>query len=258
MAVKINNKILVSAAVILLMVFSFTKLTTWTTSDERQAGRVAVIDSNIHTVMELTAGSTAASAIITLLPGDQCTPIATELAELSKYFLLALSALYIEKYLITFMGLVSFKILIPVAAAVWLIGYLKLGRTFRIVSYKIAVCALAIYMVIPASVEVTSFIYNRYAASIDATINEATEICEEAEVETEQASMIERVTNWIGNKAQSTVEYVSGMLSHFIEALAVMIVTSCVLPVLVILFFIWMIKTVFAVNVPMIPTVARE
>lgn len=255
---KVNNKILISAAVILLMVFSFTKLTTWTTSEEKQAGRIAVIDSNIHTVMELTAGSTAASAIITLLPGDQCTPIATELAELSKYFLLALSALYIEKYLITFMGLVSFKILIPVAAALWLLGYLKFGKSIQVIGCKVAVCALAIYMVIPASVEVTSLIYNRYAESIDATINEATEICEEAEIETEPTSMVERITTWIGNKAQSSVEYVSGMLSHFIEALAVMIVTSCVLPVLVIFFFIWMIKTVFAVNLPVIQAVARE
>ncbi len=246
--ININKKVLISIGILLIMVFSFTKMTTWTTSQERQAGRIAVIDGNIKTVLELTAGATASSAIITLLPGDQCTPIATELAELSKYFLLALSALYIEKYLITLMGVVSFKFLIPVAAVVWLLGYLKFGKAAKVIGYKIAVCALAIYFVIPASVEVTSLIYSRYEASINQTVSEATQIVEEAEIETEQQGMIDRVTNWITNKAQSTVEYVSGMLSHFIEALAVMIVTSCVLPVLVILFFVWMIKTVFSMN----------
>ena len=246
--ININKKVLISIGILLIMVFSFTKMTTWTTSQERQAGRIAVIDGNIKTVLELTAGATASSAIITLLPGDQCTPIATELAELSKYFLLALSALYIEKYLITLMGVVSFKFLIPVAAVVWLLGYLKFGKAAKVIGYKIAVCALAIYFVIPASVEVTSLIYSRYEASINQTVSEATQIVEEAEIETEQQGLIDRVTNWITNKAQSTVEYVSGMLSHFIEALAVMIVTSCVLPVLVILFFVWMIKTVFSMN----------
>ena len=38
-------------------------------------------------------------------------------------------------------------------------------------------------------------------------------------------------------------------LNNFIEALAVMIVTSCVIPILVLLFFIWLAKTILGVRV---------
>jgi hypothetical protein len=50
--------------------------------------------------------------------------------------------------------------------------------------------------------------------------------------------------------ATSTFERV---LNNMIEALAVMIVTSCVIPILVLMFFVWLIKLVFNVSVPMPP-----
>lgn len=70
-----------------------------------------------ETVLELTAASTAASAAITLLPGDTATPIAEKLADLSGYFLIVLCAIFLEKYLLTITSYVSFTILIPAACA---------------------------------------------------------------------------------------------------------------------------------------------
>ena len=64
-----------------------------------------------ETVLELTATSTAASAAITLLPGDTATPIAEKLADLSGYFLIVLCAIFLEKYLLTITSYVSFTIL---------------------------------------------------------------------------------------------------------------------------------------------------
>lgn len=68
-------------------------------------------------MLELTAASTAASAAITLLPGDTATPIAEKLADLSGYFLIVLCAIFLEKYLLTITSYVSFTILIPAACA---------------------------------------------------------------------------------------------------------------------------------------------
>ena len=38
-------------------------------------------------------------------------------------------------------------------------------------------------------------------------------------------------------------------LNNFIEALAVMIVTSCVIPILVLMFFVWLVKTLLNVEI---------
>ena len=40
------------------------------------------------------------------------------------------------------------------------------------------------------------------------------------------------------------------MINNFIEALAVMLVTSCVIPILVMLLFVWMVKVTFSVSLP--------
>ena len=35
---------------------------------------------------------------------------------------------------------------------------------------------------------------------------------------------------------------VENVLNHFIEALAILLVTSCLIPILVVIFFIWLVK----------------
>ena len=59
------------------------------------------------------------------------------------------------------------------------------------------------------------------------------------------------VTNVVENVTVSTeelVQKVENSLNHFIEAVAVMIITSCVIPMLVLLLFFWMVKIVLDVD----------
>lgn len=59
------------------------------------------------------------------------------------------------------------------------------------------------------------------------------------------------VTNVVENVTISTeelVQKVENSLNHFIEAVAVMIITSCVIPMLVLLLFFWMVKIVLDVD----------
>lgn len=61
----------------------------------------------------------------------------------------------------------------------------------------------------------------------------------------------ETVTNAVETVAISSeelVEKVENSLNHFIEAVAVMIITSCVIPMLVLLLFFWMVKIVLDVD----------
>ena len=53
----------------------------------------------------------------------------------------------------------------------------------------------------------------------------------------------------------SAVEGAQESLNQFIESLAVMLVTSCLIPLLVLLFYFWMAKILLGVNID-IPTVA--
>ena len=58
------------------------------------------------------------------------------------------------------------------------------------------------------------------------------------------ANVVENVTI----STEDLVQKVENSLNHFIEAVAVMIITSCVIPMLVLLLFFWMVKIVLDVD----------
>ena len=98
-------KVVVPIVLALVSVFVLSK---YATSTDYHASTIQALDEKKETVMELTAASTAASAAITLIPGDAATPIAEQVADLTSPLLLVICAIYLEKFLLTTIGLISF------------------------------------------------------------------------------------------------------------------------------------------------------
>ena len=222
----------------------------------------ASIDALAETVLELTAASTAASAAITLLPGDTATPIAEKLADLSGYFLIVLCAIFLEKYLLTITSYVSFTILIPAACALGIAALFseKLRAALGKLAWHLLLFALAIAFVIPAGVKVSSMIEDTYRASIEETIANAEQTTEDIQSatsgETDEgeksglSGLFSKVTEGITGAATAAVGQLKTVLNRFIEALAVMLVTSCLIPILVLLFFAWLVKLMLGIDLP--------
>ncbi|MBR4035680.1 MAG: hypothetical protein IKJ05_02975 [Oscillospiraceae bacterium] len=231
------------------------------TSTDTHSATIAALDEKKATVMELTAASTAASAAITLIPGVAATPIADKIADLSTRFLIVLCAIYLEKYLVIITGYASWYLLIPV-------GLLLLAAWFAIkkggakpvllqLSTKLIVLGLAIALVIPASVKVSSIIEETYSASIQQTIDSATQATEEIEAATGNTGKTGlNIFTSIQQGVTGAVENLEQILNRFMEAIAVMIVTSCVIPVVVLMFFWWLVKMIIGVRIPLPPRIA--
>jgi len=215
-----------------------------------------------ETVLELTAASTAASAAITLLPGDAATPISEKLADLSGYFLIVLCAIFLEKYLLTITSYVSFTILIPAACALGIAAlfFERLRAALGKLAWHVLLFALAIAFVIPAGVKVSGMIEDTYRASIEETIANAEQTTEniQSAAEGEEdgggkgglAGLFSKVTDGISGAVNDAVGQLKTVLNRFIEALAVMLVTSCLIPILVLLFFAWLVKLMLGINLP--------
>lgn len=199
--------------------------------------------------MELSASATAVSTLITLAPGDDGTPVANKLMDLAGYFLIVVSAIYLEKYLLTILGALTFKWLIPVSMLA-LAVYFGSKRSSLEIGVKIFIFGLAIYAVIPVSVHVSKMIYSTYQESIDATIDEANDLADESEASKDddkdskkskdtESSFIDKAkgaVNSVKNTLSVTANSVKNMVNKFIDGLAVLIVTTCLIPVLVIVF----------------------
>ena len=61
---------------------------------------------------------------------------------------------------------------------------------------------------------------------------------------------IRQVVTSITGAAAGAVEKLRNVLNRFLEALAVMLVTTCLIPILVLLFFVWLVKLILGVELP--------
>ena len=245
--------ILITVGCILIAALSFFFLAGILSSPETYSGIIRSIDDKVETVLKLTASSTAASAGITAIPGDAGTPIAEKLADFSEYGILILCVLYAEKYLLSILGSGVFKFIIPIACMLYPLGFFRDLEGIKPILKKIAIVSLALYFVIPLSVHISDRIYETYQASIDNTISAAEDLAEDAVIagsSAEDQNAIQRIWSALSESASSLAERGAEILNRFIESLAVMIVTSCVIPILVLLFSLWIINQVFGFSIP--------
>lgn len=272
-------KILLITAPLVFALLSFFLLAKTTSSIDFHKANIESLEDKKDKVMELTAASAAASAAITLIPGDVATPIASELADLSSKFVIVICAIYVEKYLLTITGYLAFAILIPIACIIFSIAVLLHRRSMMRISFKIGLLGLAFFLVIPASLQVSRMIEDTYHESIEATINNATQTAEEIEAQSESASestedetsesgekssggIADTISGWINSVSESgreltenitnsvnqSTEEFRRLFNNMLEAFAVMLVTSCVIPILVLLLFVWMVKMIVGSN----------
>ena len=253
-ALYVNLIYLVVLLIIALL--SFNVVADKATSVETHQKALTKLEDKKMTALGMTASVTAVSTAISAIPGDVATPIAERISELTTPLLIIVCAIYLEKFLLTTVGYLSFKILIPIACALLaLLVFLKneaFMETIFKFAVKLAVFGIVIYLVIPASVKMTTLIETTFEDTITQTYETVDEISKESEKVTEEEKETNAFLEFlasIGDEATELVESVKNALSVFIDAVAVLIITTCVIPVAVILFFVWLIKMLFGIEV---------
>ena len=245
------QKLLLSAVLVLLAVLSFLFLADRASAPDTHAATVAVIDEKTEDVLKLTASASLASFGVSAIPGDTATPIAGKLADFSEYFLLILCVLYSEKYLLSIIGAGVFKVLIPCACVLGIVSLWRHPALFRRLALKLTVVGVALYLLIPLSFKVSDLVYGAYRASIDGTIQAAETLTDETAPladAAEDKGTVQAILDRLSETTASLTDKAVDAVNRFVETLAVMIVTSCVIPLLVLLFFLWVIRQLTGVD----------
>lgn len=227
----LRMKVVVAGLLLLAGILSFALIGSVLTSPKAYKKTITALDEKEDTVLKLTAAAAGTSALITLIPDDIGTPIAEQVAEVGGYALLVICAIYAEKMLLTITGFATFKILIPIACLIGIICVFRPNDIWKRLGLKLALFGLAICIVIPASIKVSELIESTYEESIETTI-------ESAEVAPEELGTVTEITQEVKN-----------VINKFIKAVAVLIITSCVIPILVFLAFIWIANLILGANI---------
>lgn len=234
---------------------------------ETWSGCIEVIDAKKNNVLALTTSTIALSAAISALPDDTGTPVAEQLTQLSSNLGIVLAVLYLEKYLLTIFGFLSFGVLGPaafvlLAASLLAHGRLNTGHTLFTLGIRLFLIGVIAIAVVPASVWVTQRIDETYQISFSQAESEgSTEESEPTDSESQEnknfwdsiASGAAQLVSNLKDGIKSVTDGVVEQVTNLIEGVIVMIVTSCLIPLLVLVAFLWMAHSLMGINVS-VPT----
>ena len=110
-------------------------------------------------------------------------------------------------------------------------------------------------MVIPISVWIVDFIEATYRDSIESTINAAIQVeqaIEETNANNDEKTLWQSIIDIISNAwdgVSNLLDAAKTILSRYIEAAAIKLVTSCGIPIIVLVVVTWMAKALLGTNI---------
>lgn len=246
---------------------SFFGVSKWASDPETYDGTMKTLGELQDKALGLTASATALATGAAAIPGDATTPIANKLADVAGYMVIVYVAIILEKYLLTLMGMVAFKFLIPIGMIALVISALFLSDRWKQIVNRMAIKFMAmgilLWLLVPVSAKTTNIINNTYESTrLSDPLSEEEESEEEKEeVQTEEESSeasgfwnqflgkFADLADSAKDKVDSKLQEFQDALNRMIEGVAVMIVTTCAIPIGVLLLFLWIIRTVTGIQI---------
>lgn len=267
-----KKKLINSVILIVIAGILFFGVSKWATSVDSYAKILDTLNSLQKKALALTGTSTALATGAAAIPGDATTPLANKLMDMAGYMVIVYAVIIIEKYLLTITGYLAFKILIPIALVI-LVGTQFINGEWQYFLKRIAIKGIligaALWLLVPTSVFVTNVINDTYAnsyASENKLIEKSTkaqkteEKSEENDDKKENTSItdfakgftdkVKSVAKDAGNAVTGKAEEFQEAFNQMIERIAVMIVTTCVIPLVVLFSFTWILKLITGLNIP--------
>ncbi|WP_458407179.1 hypothetical protein [Anaerotignum sp.] len=252
---KVKEKL--SKSVVLFMIlavliggFSFFQGAKLLENTETYTQTIETLDEKRGNVMGMTAALVGTSTLITGLPDDMGTPVAEQLMDMTDWLLLVLCVVFLEKYGLTMLWVAACKVLIPLACILFIVDMAGGKRALRQIWMKLAVLSLVFLMAIPVGVKASGMIEKAYETSITAKAEAGDELAQMMEADTEEKeNWLQSIFGKVKDSAEAKLEKAKEVLVRYTEQTAVMLVTSCLIPVVVLLFLFWVSKTVIGLDI---------
>ena len=252
---KMVVKVVKILLAVFLMVISICVLAEKVPEMEYVSNSIENLDESRDRVMTFSGATLTASTAISLLPKDWANPLANSLADMNKYFIFIFAIIFLEKLIVIEGIKIAFTYVIPVACGLY-IFFLFLGKEkMKEWAIKIAILGAAIVCVIPFSIDFTQRVSEDYLAYVDETIAEANagaeKIYEIKAVNEEEDTFLEKISDVFVNAYQGVKDlftYFNNLTKRCINSIAIIMVTTFVLPLLTLVFFRWLLKELFSLN----------
>ena len=237
-------------AAVLIAALSFTVAGSHFSNPETYEKTIQTLDEKKENVAALTAAAAAVSTGLAAVPGDATDPVANELADLSSTFMIIIAAILLEKYLLTLTGMLTFKILIPIACILAIIYLLSRRQAFLKIGAKLAVFGICLILLVPVSTYVTNLVDETHQLSVEQNIAEANEFAEQMQKNTgDDGNFLSKAIDKFSGGIKGILNKAETHLNNFIDAAAVLLITSCGIPLLTLWVLMWLMKTILGIEI---------
>ena len=252
-----KEKLVKILAIVFLMVFSFTVLTHVIPESKFVQDTVKHLEDSQNTIMKFSGTTIATSLSLSALPNDFASPLASTVSDLNTYFIFIFAVLFVEKLLVIEGIKIALVWMIPAACVLGILAIVFEKEMFKNFAKKLLILGISVIMVVPISTHFTETVCADYLTYVDETIEEAdagagkiNEIMAEGN---EEATFFDKLSDAF----KTAISDVNDLLAYFknvvkkcVNSVAVMIVTTFVLPMLVMLLFRWLLTELFALHLP--------
>lgn len=253
---KISERVLTKVFLILALIFAIlfshfvcryevTKLPIINQSVEH-------LDDAQSMVLKISASTLTVSYFISLLPDDHATPLADALADFSKYFVLLLGMIFLERLMVIEGIPLVFSIIIPASCLFFISFILFKKEILKKIGLKLLILGITVLLVVPCGTYLSKTIGDRYLNYVDDTITKAeagSEVIDESlSLDSGDKSFYEKVSllfQTAVNSLKDYINYFKNIIERFITSIAIMIIIYCGIPVVTFLLFIWILNQLF-------------
>lgn len=262
-----KKKIIWSVALIAVALLSFFVFAKFFSSDKVLKGTYDYLDTKKNQVIGINGAVIGTAMLVSALPGNIETAIVSALTGLQKPCFTVLAAVFAERHLAGIFSNISFACIIPLACIFGMISVWTNGPSLKKLAIKLTIMGLVLSLTIPASVLLSKHVEK--ISSADEKIAEVQSMDDEAAESsdsTKDKSGWSAVLNKFADAADDVKdklqdpkgalaeaqEKIKSWINGVIEALVIMIITSCVIPILVFIFLFWILRMLFQIDLPAI------
>ena len=252
-----KEKLVKILLLVFAMVFSFTVLTHLIPESKYVQETVGHLEESQNTIMKFSGTTIATSLSLSALPNDFASPLASTVSDLNTYFIFIFAVLFVEKLLVIEGIKIALVWMIPAACILFIAAILFEKEMFKNLGKKLMILGISVIMVVPISTHFTETVCADYLAYVDETIEEADagagKINELMAEGSEEATFFDKLTDAFKtaiNDMNDLLAYFKNVVKKCVNSVAVMIVTTFVLPMLVMLLFRWLLTELFALHLP--------
>lgn len=221
-------------------------------------GSLESLEESSDMVMKFSAVTLSTSLAISALPDDFATPLAESLSDMNIYFIAILVVLFFEKLLLQYGVKLAFVILIPAACAIGVLFVATQRGLLKGLAIRLCILGLAVALVVPCSTHLTDYVaadlMDYVSETIEETENDAGKLSEAMEDSSGEKTIFERLSDLFHtavNSVSDLMAYFQNTIRRCMNAIAILILTNCLMPLLTLFVLKWILREVFQIVLPM-------